>query len=377
MDSSTHQSYQTQNDQPSSGLLRFRSAPSSLLANFTDTLDCGVNKGGFDSAIFMNANGGGGGGDSEIEDKSGSAAAAAAVNFMNSQQSYSGLPPHYPRQSSASTSSAMDSSYEFLRMDHHHKPVTSSLMRQNSSPPGLFTNLSVQNGYASMKGLGNYCGVNGTNGELSPSSNRLKNQISFSSRLPSSLGMLSQISEIGDESIGANSPDGGKLGNSNSDARFYGTGYQYGSFAENFSGLKRTQDNDQKFFSANQNGDLGSRVHVLSHHLSLPKTSNEMVAMEKFLHFQDSVPCKVRAKRGCATHPRSIAERVRRTRISERMRKLQELVPNMDKQTNTADMLDLAVEYIKDLQKQFRTLNEHRANCKCLNIQKPVPNQIV
>ncbi|KAK7263802.1 hypothetical protein RJT34_31399 [Clitoria ternatea] len=45
----------------------------------------------------------------------------------------------------------------------------------------------------------------------------------------------------------------------------------------------------------------------------------------------DSVPCRVRAKRGCATHPRSIAERLRRTRISDRIRKLQELVPNMDK----------------------------------------------
>uniref|UniRef100_A0A2N9F459 BHLH domain-containing protein n=1 Tax=Fagus sylvatica TaxID=28930 RepID=A0A2N9F459_FAGSY len=51
--------------------------------------------------------------------------------------------------------------------------------------------------------------------------------------------------------------------------------------------------------------------------------------MDKFL--EDSVPCRVRAKRGCATHPRSIAERVRRTRISDRIRKLQELVPNMDK----------------------------------------------
>ena len=69
---------------------------------------------------------------------------------------------------------------------------------------------------------------------------------------------------------------------------------------------------------------------------------------------------------------------VRRTRISERMKKLQDLVPNMDKvwfmthillpfygkfdivriwslqQTNTADMLDLAVVYIRDLQKQFK-----------------------
>lgn len=32
------------------------------------------------------------------------------------------------------------------------------------------------------------------------------------------------------------------------------------------------------------------------------------INMDKFL--EDSVPCRVRAKRGCATHPRSIAERV-------------------------------------------------------------------
>ncbi|KAK3012871.1 hypothetical protein RJ639_009848, partial [Escallonia herrerae] len=74
--------------------------------------------------------------------------------------------------------------------------------------------------------------------------------------------------------------------------------------------------------------------------------------MEKLL--EDSVPCRARAKRGCATHPRSIAERVRRTRISDRIRKLQELVPNMDKQTNTADMLEEAVEYVKFLQRQIQ-----------------------
>uniref|UniRef100_A0A9I9DQV0 BHLH domain-containing protein n=1 Tax=Cucumis melo TaxID=3656 RepID=A0A9I9DQV0_CUCME len=77
--------------------------------------------------------------------------------------------------------------------------------------------------------------------------------------------------------------------------------------------------------------------------------------MEKLL--EDSVPCRVRAKRGCATHPRSIAERVRRTRISDRIRKLQEVVPNMDKQTNTADMLEEAVEYVKFLQKQIQVFN--------------------
>ncbi|CAI9786954.1 unnamed protein product [Fraxinus pennsylvanica] len=84
---------------------------------------------------------------------------------------------------------------------------------------------------------------------------------------------------------------------------------------------------------------------------------------EKLL--EDAVMCRTRAKRGCATHPRSIAERVRRTRISDRIRKLQELVPNMDKQTNTADMLDEAVAYVKFLQNQIQELLEHQKNCKC------------
>ncbi|KAK5803904.1 Transcription factor protein [Gossypium arboreum] len=347
MDSSTPPSCQNQNSQPNSELLRFLSAPNSLLATFSESLDTGLSKGGPHSDRltyrFMNPS----------QDKSGT---EATIDHANSRRTFPGLPPHYPRQ----TSSAMDTSYLLLGMDPRcGKPVTSSLLRQSSSPPGLFTNLFVQTG--EIAGLGSY-----TNGELSPSSssNRLKNQISFSSRLPSSLGILSQISEVVD------------------DAKLE-TGCQYGSwndsanFPENFSGSKTTQDNDPNFFSANQNSDSGSRFHVLSHHLSLPKTSNETPAMEKFLSFQDPVPCKIRAKRGCATHPRSIAERVRRTRISERMRKLQELVPNMDKQTNTADMLDLAVDYIKDLQKQFKTLNDRRANCKCLNIQKPIPNQVL
>jgi hypothetical protein len=34
-------------------------------------------------------------------------------------------------------------------------------------------------------------------------------------------------------------------------------------------------------------------------------------------------------------------------------------------QTNTSDMLDLAVDYIKDLQQQVKVLNESRASCTC------------
>lgn len=54
---------------------------------------------------------------------------------------------------------------------------------------------------------------------------------------------------------------------------------------------------------------------TLSRHLSLPSTitsttvDHNLSAMETLM--QDSVLCKLRAKRGCATHPRSIAERVK------------------------------------------------------------------
>ncbi|XP_042463324.1 transcription factor bHLH130-like isoform X2 [Zingiber officinale] len=99
-------------------------------------------------------------------------------------------------------------------------------------------------------------------------------------------------------------------------------------------------------------------------------SETQMSLPKNFKQFQDAVPCRVRAKRGFATHPRSVAERVRRSKISERMKKLQELVPNMDKQTNTAAMLDLAVIYIKDLQKQVKVLSEGQAKCTCLSSEK-------
>ncbi|KAF2605569.1 hypothetical protein F2Q70_00024480, partial [Brassica cretica] len=167
--------------------------------------------------------------------------------------------------------------------------------------------------------------------EESPSHpNGLRRHSGLSSRPPSSLGMFSQIPEIDSESV--------QFSHWNDPS----------SFIDNLSSLKRETEDDGKLFHGAQ---------IMSHRLSLPKsssTASDVVSVDKYLQLQDSVPCKIRAKRGCATHPRSIAERVRRTKISERMRKLQELVPNMDKQTNTSDMLDLAVDYIKDLQRQYK-----------------------
>jgi hypothetical protein len=101
-------------------------------------------------------------------------------------------------------------------------------------------------------------------------------------------------------------------------------------------------------------------------HFGSGETALEMATFDNLLDIpQDSVTCKARAKRGCATHPRSIAERERRTRISGKLKKLQDLVPNMDKQTSYADMLDLAVQHIKGLQTQVQKLHKEAENCTC------------
>uniref|UniRef100_A0A8I7B336 BHLH domain-containing protein n=1 Tax=Hordeum vulgare subsp. vulgare TaxID=112509 RepID=A0A8I7B336_HORVV len=78
---------------------------------------------------------------------------------------------------------------------------------------------------------------------------------------------------------------------------------------------------------------------------------------------QELVP---NVKKDRSSHRRSIVEPWRRTEISKRVRNLQELVPNMEKQTNTSDMLDLAVDYIKELQMQIKVMKEEEAICTCL-----------
>ncbi|KAK8570131.1 hypothetical protein V6N13_002829 [Hibiscus sabdariffa] len=68
---------------------------------------------------------------------------------------------------------------------------------------------------------------------------------------------------------------------------------------------------------------------------------------------------RVRARRGQATDPHSIAERLRRERIAERIRALQELVPSVNK-TDRAAMLDEIVDYVKFLRLQVKVLTMSR-----------------
>ncbi|RCV31767.1 hypothetical protein SETIT_6G204700v2 [Setaria italica] len=325
----------------SSGLLRYRSAPSTLLGEVCeDFLQPGPRAGSPDAGaadVFSRFLA-----DHQIRDKPHTHFPDTAALASQQQQQQQMM---FHSQQQQQQMAAVESGLYRTVSSGMEAPTAgagaggSSLIRQSSSPAGFLNHLNMDNGYGGMlragMGVGFRNGASAAAAADSTAGGRLKGQLSFSSRQGS---LMSQISEMGSEELGGSSPEGAGGG------RGYIPGYPMSSgwedssslMSESLSGMKRPRDSSEP-------GQSG-----LTQQFSLPKTSSEMAAIEKFLQFQDAVPCKIRAKRGCATHPRSIAERVRRTKISERIRKLQELVPNMDK-----------------------VLNESRANCTCSASKNP------
>ncbi|OWM67665.1 hypothetical protein CDL15_Pgr024750 [Punica granatum] len=223
---------------------------------------------------------------------------------------------------------------------------SSPLVRQRSSPAGFLGQLTGDNAFSFTRGSGSSNGGHGVS--------RLKSQLSFTRQ-----DSLSQISEGSENMVDRVGQENGHPSGSH-------------SYATTSFGIDSWENANSIVFSAppgkrakNIDGDSYS-FQPLETQFSLPQTTLEMATVEKLLQIpEDSVPCKIRAKRGCATHPRSIAERERRTRISGRLKKLQELVPNMDKQTSYSDMLDLAVQHIRTLQTQVQKLRQELDNCTC------------
>ncbi|KAM0899931.1 hypothetical protein ACQ4PT_020972 [Festuca glaucescens] len=79
------------------------------------------------------------------------------------------------------------------------------------------------------------------------------------------------------------------------------------------------------------------------------KGAKEESEKEDYIH--------VRARRGQATNSHSLAERLRREKISERMKLLQDLVPGCSKVTGKAVMLDEIINYVQSLQRQVEFLS--------------------
>uniref|UniRef100_K3ZWA8 BHLH domain-containing protein n=1 Tax=Setaria italica TaxID=4555 RepID=K3ZWA8_SETIT len=88
----------------------------------------------------------------------------------------------------------------------------------------------------------------------------------------------------------------------------------------------------------------------------------------------------VRARRGQATDSHSLAERVRRERISERMRMLQALVPGCDKVTGKALILDEIINYVQSLQNQVEKMEgmlHHEALAMPTSVMNRAPSQAI
>ncbi|XP_020582483.1 transcription factor bHLH66-like [Phalaenopsis equestris] len=102
-----------------------------------------------------------------------------------------------------------------------------------------------------------------------------------------------------------------------------------------------------------------SEVANLKHLLGHSSNSHQPITQTNAIVCNVAAKPRVRARRGQATDPHSIAERLRREKIAERMKNLQELVPNSNK-TDKASMLDEIIDYVKFLQLQVKVLSMSR-----------------
>eukprot|EP00258_Populus_trichocarpa_P038916 XP_024454935.1 transcription factor BEE 1 [Populus trichocarpa] len=75
----------------------------------------------------------------------------------------------------------------------------------------------------------------------------------------------------------------------------------------------------------------------------------------------------VRAKRGQATDSHSIAERIRREKINNKLRCLQDIVPGCHKSMGMAVMLEEIINYVHSLQNQVEFLSMELAAASCSN----------
>uniref|UniRef100_K3XHM4 Uncharacterized protein n=1 Tax=Setaria italica TaxID=4555 RepID=K3XHM4_SETIT len=182
------------------------------------------------------------------------------------------------------------------------------LLRHSSSPAGLLSRLMADpHGMAPTRGMGSYSQA-GTDASMAHGHRQLSSQWSFSRQDLPQISEMGMIPDIG-ESIVA----GGC--NSSSDG---GGGAQSSSYlSRNFSVSSWDDTNSIIFSSSSKKAKLDPADEMVTSfsnidsQFGLSKSSLEMPGMDDYLQLQqDSIACRVRAKRGCATHPRSIAERV-------------------------------------------------------------------
>ncbi|TKY51034.1 Transcription factor bHLH84 [Spatholobus suberectus] len=163
------------------------------------------------------------------------------------------------------------------------------------------------------------------------------------------------VSEAAEENINTNLEKSGK--------RSRGT-MQVRKNKKNVKSVKKPKSDSISNFE--EGGSAGVQGQSLSSCCSEDDESNASQELNgggsSSLSLEDSTALKLKGKkstpnRGSATDPQSVYARRRRERINERLRILQNLVPNGTKVVDISTMLEEAVQYVKFLQLQIKLLS--------------------
>ncbi|XVF17915.1 hypothetical protein REPUB_Repub10bG0166000 [Reevesia pubescens] len=125
---------------------------------------------------------------------------------------------------------------------------------------------------------------------------------------------------------------------------------------ESFNKRKAEAVTDDKCKDKRIKGEVEGESEVKTKY-STEVSRNSSKENSKALDVQKPDYIHVRARRGQATDSHSLAERVRREKISKKMKCLQDLVPGCNKVTGKAGMLDEIINYVQSLQRQVEFLS--------------------
>ncbi|XP_028765330.1 transcription factor bHLH62 [Neltuma alba] len=248
--------------------------------------------------------------------------------------------------------------------------VLNSNVAEFSPDPGFAERAAKFSCFGSRSFNGRTCQLGMNNGQLSlrstPSMENEKLARVSSSPTLKALGSQTEVANSQEEStISEQTPNGGNGVNANSRKR---KASSKGNTKETSTSTNPTpkanetnEDSNAKRSKPNE-GEGNENGTTKAEEDSKGGTSN--AGDEKQTKSNSSKPPEapkdyihVRARRGQATDSHSLAERVRREKISERMKLLQDLVPGCNKVTGKALMLDEIINYVQSLQRQVEFLS--------------------
>ncbi|CAJ2639203.1 unnamed protein product [Trifolium pratense] len=170
----------------------------------------------------------------------------------------------------------------------------------------------IYQGLSNCSSIGFYGSFDGVNSKIVEDLATLRelgsfkaNEVSNGTLNFSSRPRMPQIAENGVQSIEANCGQTTNLVNENGSSKCHIPSFTNEFWDNSSFNAQKTEIEDEIMFSTSngmesQEAEFCYQNLGSTHHLSLPSSSTKISSMEKFLQVQGSVPCKIRAKRGFA-----------------------------------------------------------------------------